>query len=832
MKICSKFHNITQTDTYIEITTNSAPIRIYYLTDEILRIRAGFDGDFKEASYSLMLTGWKDRLDFLFEGKRTRITPTLPTIEEHEDYILLVGNVLDVFIQKEPLAIRIFDKDKTLLHADVPELAYQLDANQRRIHTSVISEGDHFYGFGEKSGNFNKTEQFMSMTQSDSLGYNPKETDGLYKHIPFYVKLNDKSKKAVGYFYHNTYECDFDMGRKISNYWGAHSRYRTDGGDIDLFFIAGPKITDIVTRFTDLTGKSVMLPKHALGYLGSSMYYAELPVDSDDAILEFIDTAREEDIPISGFQLSSGYTAQNTVDGSKRCVFTWNNKRFKDPKDFFARMKEKGIVVSSNVKPGILLVHPDIEDFKKEDMLVKNADSDDPCVGNWWGGKGVFADFTNPHTREVWKERLKENLLDYGTASVWNDNCEYDSIVDLDARCVFEGDGGTIGQLKSIMANLMCLITEEAIAETTPNERPFIVCRAGHAGIQQYAQTWSGDNRTSWDTLKYNIPTMLGMSLCGVSNYGSDIGGFFGNSPEAELLVRWVQNGIFHPRFSIHSVNADITVTEPWMYPEYTNLIRDAIHLRYKLMPYYYSLMYRAHCTGLPIMQPLCCAFQEDVRAYDEAETFMIGDLLVATVLEKGAQTKSLYLPDGSNFYDFSTHEFYPGGQSIEVPVDLSSIPLFLRSGAIVPMTNTIAHNMTTDVCKDLHIICVADKNNTFELYEDDGVTNDYKNGVYKKTLIQMQIEPNITIRFSSEGAYETPIEQVTLDVVYQKNSPLAVLLDNQPLPHFLYNKKFEAADYGWYYNLTTKSVEIKYPNPKTDYQITILTNALDLIGM
>ena len=106
------------------------------------------------------------------------------------------------------------------------------------------------------------------------------------------------------------------------------------------------------------------------------------------------------------------------------------------------------------------------------------------------------------------------------------------------------------------------------------------------------------------------------------------------------------------------------------------------------------------------------------------------------------------------------------------------------------------------------------------ELYEDDGVTNNYKNGVYKKTLIQMQVKPNITIDFTSEGSYETPIEQVTLDVVYPMNAPLAVLLDGQPLPHFLYNKKFDAADCGWYYNLSTKSIEIKYPAPKKNYQI------------
>ena len=144
----------------------------------------------------------------------------------------------------------------------------------------------------------------MNMAPGDAMGYNAKETDSLYKHIPFYIKLNRGTKQAVGYFYHNTAECDFNMGREKRNYWHRYSTYRTDAGDVDLFLIAGPSIRDIIERYTDLTGKSVMLPKAALGYLGSSMYYPELPENSDDAVLEFIDTTHEEDIPVDGFQLS------------------------------------------------------------------------------------------------------------------------------------------------------------------------------------------------------------------------------------------------------------------------------------------------------------------------------------------------------------------------------------------------------------------------------------------------------------------------------------------------------------------------------------------------
>lgn len=159
----------------------------------------------------------------------------------------------------------VYDKDGSLLHADIPDLAYREDSNHRRIHASQIEADDCFYGFGEKSGEINKAEKYMNMAPGDAMGYNAKETDSLYKHIPFYIRLNRGTKQAVGYFYHNTAECDFNMGREKRNYWHRYSSYRTDAGDIDLFLIAGPSIREIIERYTDLTGKSVMLPEGRAG---------------------------------------------------------------------------------------------------------------------------------------------------------------------------------------------------------------------------------------------------------------------------------------------------------------------------------------------------------------------------------------------------------------------------------------------------------------------------------------------------------------------------------------------------------------------------------------
>ena len=846
MKICYTVREVIQRENYYAAVTDGAEIRIWFLTDDILRIRAGFDGDWDEASYSLVMTAWDSRTDELFDGERRRVETAPSRLTDSAEEAVLQGSRLRVVIHKNPFFISVFDRNGELIHEDIPELGYREDSNRRRIHTVRIEDEDHFYGFGEMAGHLDKAQSFLRMSAGDAFGYDAEKTAPLYKHIPFYIRLSGKSGTAVGYFYHNTAECSFDLGKERRNYWHRYASYTADAGDIDLFLIAGPEIRSIISRYTDLTGKSVLLPKAALGYLASSMYYAELPENCDEGIMSFLDTAKAEGFPVDGFHLSSGYCAVDTPAGLKRCSFTWNRQRFKDPALWFSAMEKRGILVSPNVKPGMLLVHPLLEQMKKDKLFVRADPEIDPsspgyhegfAVGTWWGGKGLFTDFTSPEARAHWKEYLKDGLLSYGCKSVWNDNCEYDSMTDKDAVVCFEGKGSTIGKLKAVMPNLMCKLSNEAITEYHGDVRPYSVCRSGYAGIQRYAQVWAGDNATGWDTLKYNIATILGMGLSGVANQGCDVGGFCGPAPEAELLVRWVQNGIFQPRFSIHSTNTDNTVTEPWMYSSATELIRPAIRFRYRLSPYFYSLEARAAETGLPIMEALVSAFQNDPAVYREDISFMLGNsLLVANVVEKGQTVRDVYLPKlGSGqeyWYDYETRERFEAGQTIHVPVDLSSIPLFIRSGCIIPFSGTQLMNLAAEKVRDLELLLVPDSNASFTLYEDDGVSNSYRSGCYCKTCIDMTAGEQTAIRFTRSGSYPTDVENVLLDVLHREKAPFTVMLGDRTLEHFLYRKKFEEAEEGWYYSQTKKSVLIKYRNPEKDYTVTISFEKFDLIGM
>lgn len=830
MYLCKQIQSMERLDGAFLFHTNCADIKVCFVTDEIVRVRVAFDRELAEESYILSTTAWEDRLDGLFGAERTRVQPVTPEVTVTDEAVTFQTAAVRLVAERSPLCFKLYDKDGTLLHSDLAGTPYILDSNRRVTHYSAMDEEDCFYGFGEKTGVLNKNKKFLRQRATDAMGYDAEKMDTLYKHIPFYIRLSRASRKAVGVFYNNFYESVFNMGCEKSNYWPRYSYWQADGGDIDLFLIAGGSIRRVVDNYTLLTGRPALLPKRALGYQGSSMYYPELEKDSDDAVLDFIDTIKEEGFPIDGFHLSSGYTSYN----NKRCVFTWNTDRFKDPRAYFAAMNEKGAQNVPNVKPGVLLCHPRFEEFNACGVFVRDSEQDTYAVGKWWGGDGAFWDYTSPAGRSAWKKFLTEAIIDVGTDSIWDDNCEYDSLLDKDARCDFDGKGGTIGQLKPLMSTLMCKVGAEAVVEHNPKARPYIVCRSGSAGIQKYAQTWCGDNFTSWKTLRYNIPIITGMGLSGQPNEGADIGGFHGPAPSEELFVRWVQNGIFQPRFSIHSASNDNTVTEPWMYRGSAGLIRDAILLRYRFTPYLYSAEYEASQTGAPIMRPLVYEFQDDPNVYDESFEFLFGrDILVANVLEPGAKTWKVYLPAGTRWYDWNNNfACYEGGQTIEIPVEISTIPLFLREGAIVPMASNQLMSMANDHMTSLHLTVVPGADSSYTLYDDDGVTNDFKAGVCRKTEIKVSGASVVQVKFAAEGSYTDFVEDVTVEMVRKDRSPFWVALDGRKLEHYLNRRKFDAAAEGWYYSQTKRAVLVKYANPRRDACLTVSFEDFDLIGM
>jgi len=312
----------------------------------------------------------------------------------------------------------------------------------------------------------------------------------------------------------------------------------------------------------------------------------------------------------------------------------------------------------------------------------------------------------------------------------------------------------------------MARASYEAQLEARPSERPFLISRSGSPGIQRYAQTWTGDNYTSWHTLRYNIPMGLGLGLSGMPNVGHDVGGFSGYRPEPELFVRWVQNGIFHPRFSIHSWHLDGTVNEPWMYPEAVSLVRAAIEFRYRLLPYLYSLLFEAAQTGHPIIRPLVYAFPGDPRCHGESFDFMLGaNLLVASVLESDVRSRPVYLPAGQPWCDWASGQWHEGGQTIDAPAPLERIPLFVPAGGMVACGKLMRHigEQPDDLRQVYAFPHPRAGRGRLTLYEDDGVSLLYRQGQYSRVTLEVMAEQGHIrlVVLPPEGDYPLPYREV-----------------------------------------------------------------------
>lgn len=818
-------------DNSLLLTCDDSFTKIYLMTEDIIRLRTSFSGEFLEESYVLTTTAWDDRFDELLANERKKTIALKPKINENEEQLNLATANLKITIHKYPFYIQIHNNAGELLHSDLKSRPYMKDQINRVYHYSECDiDNDHFYGFGEKTGNINKLRRRLVQNAKDTLGYDAEHSDPLYKHIPFYIRLNAQTQHAVGYFYHNTYESVFDMAVEHSNYHHRYSYFCADGGDIDLFICNGPSIARVIENYTTLTGKTAFQPIYSLGYLGSTMYYVELPENCDNEIINFAKKCREEQIPIDNFHLSSGYT----VDAdNKRQLFTWNKQKFSDPAEFFRQMVANGAPTTPNIKPGVLLTNPNYPAMAANGIFIgQNSPAAKPYCDYWWGGIGSFVDFTKPIARETWRNYLKNSLFNYGVTSLWNDNCEYDSLTDRDIECNFDGATAKLAQLKSIQPNLMAMTGYRAMLEHNPDVRPYSVNRGGFAGIQRYSQTWAGDNYTSWKTLKFNIATILGMGLSGVANNGCDIGGFWGPHPDAELFVRWIQNGIFQPRFSIHSCNTDNTVTEPWMYNAHTPLIREAIQFRYRLMPYFYSLLREASVLGSPIMRPTFYEFQHDLNTYSQSIDFMLGSsLLVANIVEPDANNREVYLPQGCNWYDFYSFRPYIGGQTISVSVDLSSIPLFIRDNAIIALTDN-NYRLNSGTFEELKLI-IGGKNNSFTLYQDDGISEKYRQGEYCETNISVNNHNEQVIINLEHGGKLAPVtSMLELSVINPAKGPFWVSIAGHKIQQFLHRDKFNVTSEGWYYSNSKGVVEIKTVFPQQNCQIIVSFAHFDLIGM
>ncbi len=603
------------------------------------------------------------------------------TVVESAGYVVIATERVTLRVNLDPPALSWSLPDGAPLLSDHPELAYRHatpgphargavadSAPPRGVRHTLTRDLDEIYlGLGEVSGELDRHHRRYRLLPKDALGYEAQFSDPLYKHMPVYTTLTPAGH-AVGLLYDAQSSAVFDFGSEVDNYIGKFRYAEFAARELDYYVLIGPDLPTVVKLIQDLTGYAPTPPDWSLGYMGSTMAYTDAE-DPAAALAGFVEKLREYRMPCTAFHLSSGYSMG---DDGNRYVFSWNRRRVPQPRRMVEALEAAGIRTLANIKPALLKTHPAYEELAASGAFVREADSDRPYTSRFWGGLGSYIDFTNEIGYDWWKQQVKEQILSNGIDATWNDNNEF-QIHDDEARTA----AGPAGDLRPVLTLLMNMASRDAQREFMADgarsgersarveratqtagqgvsqvhasaEQQFQLTRSGALGVHRYAQTWSGDNQTSWKTLQYNIPMGLGLSLSGWSNHGHDVGGFAGPPPDPELLVRWVEAGVLMPRFSIHSWNDDGSATEPWSYPEVLPLVRRLLEFRTVLTPYLKILMREAATSGVPVTRPLVYQFPQWRPGWRESFSYMLGNaFLVAPVYQPGATSREVLLPPG-----------------------------------------------------------------------------------------------------------------------------------------------------------------------------------------
>ena len=713
--------------------------------------------------------GWSvapDGIEPAYSGRsRDDVTGfSCPPVEiiEQENEVILKGERLTARVTLAPFGVRWFrtGEDAPFL-SDRSTQAYFVSRQTPALaHYMARNLSERHYGLGDKAGDLDRTGRRFRIDAVDPCGFDAEISDPLYKMIPFLIVAGPTG--AHGVFYDNLATGEIDLGATIDNYHGPFRFYRADDGDLDVYVFAGPDVPAVVRAFSRLTGGHAFGPKWTLGFAMTSMAIADA-TDADQRIDELVRSCATHDIPCDSFHFGSGYT----MIGGRRYAFHWNRDKFADPRATLARLNEAGLHPVANLKPCLLEDHPRLQELQTGGLIL-DQETRKPAEAQFWDGPGFHLDFTHPYGRDWWRQGIRDALLDLGMSAVWNDNNEYE-IWDEDAVAAGDGRPFLLRLARPAQALLMTKLARETQSQDAPDRRPYTITRAGAAGLWRYGQTWSGDNSTDWKTLRFNLTQGLNMSLSGMFDLGHDVGGFHGPAPGPELLCRFVEFCSFWPRFVMNSWNSDGVTTLPWMHPEVIAPVREAIRLRYQLLPYIYTRMWQAAIADDPVVRPCFFDFPNDSGAVTLTDAFMLGpDLLIAPVLEPGARERSLRLPDNPGGWFFlhdGTH--HPGGCITRVVAPLGRAPVFVRAGALLPLGPVTKRiDPASDRTRELVIYGHPSEATTL-LYDDDGDTAAWRTDGGRITRLHLATHNGVRmVSATATGRYRPAWDRIRLRCV------------------------------------------------------------------
>uniref|UniRef100_G1SKM6 Sucrase-isomaltase, intestinal n=1 Tax=Oryctolagus cuniculus TaxID=9986 RepID=G1SKM6_RABIT len=649
----------------------------------------------------------------------------------------------DVQVTENPFSIKVIRKsnNRILFDSSIGPLVY----SDQYLQISTRLPSEYMYGFGEhvhkrfRHDLYWKTWPIFTRDQ-----HTDDNNNNLYGHQTFFMCIEDTTGKSFGVFLMNSNAMEiFIQPTPIVT-------YRVIGGILDFYIFLGDTPEQVVQQYQELIGRPAMPAYWSLGFQLSRWNYNSL-----DVVKEVVRRNREALIPFDT-QVSDIDYMEDKKD------FTYDRVAYNGLPDFVQDLHDHGQKYVIILDPAISInrrasgeAYESYDRGNAQNVWVNESDGTTPIVGEVWPGDTVYPDFTSPNCIEWWANECNIFHQEVNYDGLWIDMNEVSSFVqgsnkgcndntlnyppyipDIVDKLMYSKTlcmdsvqyWGKQYDVHSLYGYSMAIATERAVERVFPNKRSFILTRSTFAGSGRHAAHWLGDNTATWEQMEWSITGMLEFGLFGMPLVGADICGFQAETTE-ELCRRWMQLGAFYPFSRNH--NADgFEHQDPAFFGQDSLLVKSSRHylnIRYTLLPFLYTLFYKAHAFGETVARPVLHEFYEDTNSWVEDREFLWGPaLLITPVLTQGAETVSAYIPDAV-WYDYETGAKRPWRkQRVEMSLPADKIGLHLRGGYIIPIQQP-AVTTTASRMNPLGLIIALNDDNTAvgDFFWDDGETKD-----------------------------------------------------------------------------------------------------------
>ena len=704
--------------------------------------------------------------------------PLSPELSDEANFLSFSTTKLKVLIQKDPVKLFFIESGDTILQDDLG--FYKLTAGGGTSFR--IKTGESFYGTGSRAIPIDRRGKRLYVYNQAQYGYS-NNVPTLNLNIPFLV-----SNKGYGIFADNRYPMYIDIASSKQNILDISM----EGGNFRYYIIGGKSYEKVLDNYTLLTGKQPLPPLWSLGYIQSKYGY-----QTETQARNIVNLLKQQDFPIDALVLDLYWFGSTNDMGN----LNWDYSNWPNPikmMDDFNKQNVKTILIT---EPYFTLNSENYSYLSQNELLAKNVDGTPFVFWGFWAGNASLLDLTRPEAQN-WMWSFYHNRRNEGVAGWWCDLGEPES-----HPSEIQHEFGPARSVHNIYSLIWAKMLHENYRNYFSNERLFNLTRSGFAGMQRYSTfPWSGDIQRSWEGLNAQIPIMLGTGMSGVGYMHSDAGGFVGQELNGELFARWIQMAVFSPVLRVHGVGS----VEPVHYAEpFKSIARKYIKLRYRFLPYNYTLAWENSTKGLPFARQLDFYEAENPGLKDINDTYLWGkNLLVAPILAGSVTNRQVKFPQGT-WIDFFNHSVYSGNATSTIGCSIDNLLLFARAGSFVPLTGENVTNTSQYRGDSIQVVYFPDQSVPFDEYtlfcDNGSSTNSLQEQAYD--LIRFEgysFEKQIEIQISgTAGNYtEAPPERnIRYEIRRVHTEPSNVRVDEADIEQVSSLYAFRLTSPAWFWS-------------------------------